>query len=831
MRANNCRNGCKRLHINDYKYYTFMKHCLLFFFLSLPVLATWAAPVTRRQAYAQAENFFAAHGITLKAGAKAFAAPQASTADGTTAAYYVFNAGGDKGFAIVSGDDRTEPVLGYALHGSVSEDNMPDNMRWWLGEYARQIKYIQENDINATTAKGTGSDREHIAEMMVTKWNQTAPFNNACPKVGGRYESVTGCVATAMAQVLYYEYQRHGSTITQTTTADIPAYTCHTVWNGITTNVAAVEKNTPIDWQDMLPLYGSSAIDTQKEAVANLMLWCGAAVQTNYGPASNGGSSASSTRVAEALVNHFGFDASTRYVSRDASYTNRQWNDVVYNELANGRVVFYGGQSSKGSGHAFVIDGYDKDNFFYVNWGWGGTGDGAYLLSVLSPDGTGTGAGDVGSGYSQDQSMVIYAETDHGGVPAVRANARDFTRSGNILSYKLHNIGTATASFKYGFGTVDANGIITTRTTKTSANLESNHYLSNPVTFDLSTLGDGTYDVVPIATEGTETLYQSLWPTGHAVRCTVYKGKVTFGDTGTPQLSATNLAASGQLTAGRHITVTATINNSGDGDYEGVLYLFASTTDKHDSPAVATAQASVTAGGTAELTFDWTPLAEGAYTLWLSSNEDCATILSSTTVTVDKGNGIYALTLKSMTVENTDGTPTTDSDGRTLTIVSGNDLKGSYTLTANQTIAAGTHFTTFLLKYNEQTGMYDDYNKQAYPHGMSTSYFNQDMPSGYTFAKNFVFTNLPDGKYIVRPEVGTLKVTTYYYMQPELWYDDSHVYAIGTATGIGSPSLDSNRTVNVYNLHGVKVATISIDKINTLPHGLYIVNGKKVVVK
>lgn len=427
--------------------------------------------------------------------------------------------------------------------------------------------------------------------------------------------------------------------------------------------------------------------------------------------------------------------------------------------------------------------------------------------------------------------MVIYAETDHGGVPAVRANALNFTRSGNILSYNLHNIGTATASFKYGFGTVDANGIITTRTTKTSANLKSNQYLYNPVTFDLSTLDDGTYDVVPIATEETEASYQSLWPTGHTVRCTVYKGKVTFGDTGTPQLSATALAASGQLTAGRHITVTATINNSGNGDYEGVLYLFASTTDQHDSPAVATTQASVTAGGTAELSFDWTPLAEGNYTLWLSSNEDCTTILSSTTVTVDKGNGMYALTLKSMTAENTDGTPTTDSDGRTLTIISGNNIKGSYTLTANQTIAAGTQFTTFLLKYNEQTGMYDDYNKQAYPNGIPVSSFNKDMPSGYTFTMNFAFTNLPDGKYIVRPEVGTLKASTYYYMQPELWYDDSHVYAIGTATGISSPSLDSNRTVNVYNLQGVKVATVSIDKINTLPHGLYIVNGKKVVVK
>lgn len=828
MRANNCRNGCKRLHINDYKYYTFMKHCLLFFFLSLPVLATWAAPVTRRQAYAQAENFFAAHGITLKAGAKAFSAPQASTADGTTAAYYVFNAGGDKGFAIVSGDDRTEPVLGYALHGSVSEDNMPDNMRWWLGEYARQIKYIQDNDISATAATGSGSDRKHIPEMITTKWDQTEPYNNACPKVGGSYESVTGCVATAMAQVLYYEYQRHASTITRSITADIPAYTCKTRWNSIETNVAAVAKGTPIDWENMLLQYDDDATDKQKAAVANLMLWCGAAVQMNYGPASSNGSSAYNTKVASALSDFFGFDASVRHVNRDASYTNRQWNDVVYNELANGRVVIYGGQSQS-SGHAFVINGYDKNNFFYVNWGWGGAGDGAYLLSVLSPDHSGTGAGIIGSGYNRNQDIIIYAEPDHGGTPAVQASAMNFTRTGNTLSYCIQNSGTETTSFDYGFGTVDGNGIVTGRGRTWTARLPAGTYSSQPVTFDLSTLPDGTYDVVPIAipSEGSATLYQSLWPAGHSVHCTVAKGKVTIDDTGTPQLTAT-IATSDKPTAGKIVTVTASLDNSGDGDYEGVLYLYASTTGEQDGTVVATAPAGVIAGGTGELTFDWIPLAEGSYTLWISNRENGGVMLASTTVNVEKGNGRHELTLKSMDVNNATGTPTTDADGRTVTSITGSDITGSYTAILNQEIAASTHFTTFLQKYNEQTGQYESYNNIR---SLSYSTSQTTLPAGYSLTIDFSFNNLPDGKYIVRPEVGTVHATTYYYMQPELWYDDSHAYVIGSTTGIASPSLDSSNAVNVYNLQGVKVATISMDKISTLPHGIYIVNGKKVVVK
>lgn len=796
-------------------------HLLLLLALCLP-LGALSAPITQSQALTQAQKFFSAHGIALPNRAKAFKSPQTSASDTTFAAWYVFNAGDDKGFAIVSGDDRTEPVLGYSLTGTLSEDNMPDNMRSWLQGYADQIEYIQKNNISIRKAPST--ERTHIPEMLTTKWNQTEPYNNSCPKVGGSYASATGCVATAMAQVLYYQYQQHPATIASATTAAIPSYTCKTRWNGYSTNIATVAAGSTIDWANMLTQYGSSATDAQKTAVANLMFWCGASVKMNYGPASNGGSSASTVNVPEAFINYFGFDASTRYVSRDVSYTNKQWNDLVYNELANNRVVLYGGQSSAGSGHAFVINGYDADNFFYVNWGWGGTGNGAYLLSILSPEGTGTGAGTVGSGYNQDQEIVIYAEPNQGGTAAVRAKALNFTRSGNTLSYNIQNIGQATASFNYGFGAVASDGTITTLgTTSTTSNLATNYYSNNAKTLNLATLADGTYDIMPIAKLTSETAWQSLWPAGHTVHVTVSGGTVTFSSEAEASLSATSLATSGAMKAGRVVNVATTLSNTGDGDYEGVLYLFASTTSTKGT-AAATQATGLMAGKTTTFTMSWTPISADTYTLWLCSDESGNNVLATLeNVVIEEGNGQVALSLVSMTVDGEDtSSQTIDSDGRTVTNVSGNSISGSFTVRANQTIS-GKGQITYLYKYDETTGQYStEISGNSY-------YSSLTFSSGASKTLTFSFSDLADGKYMVKLYIGT--VNRYGVVTDQLWYDDSHVYVIGAATGIASPRVDGNSTVDVYTLQGVKVATMSRGQISTLPHGIYIVNGKKVVVK
>lgn len=795
------------------------RHLLTLLALAL-TLGAWSAPITQWQALNEANRFFTAHGITVSSRAKAFRSPQKAGSE--TAAYYVVNADDSHGFVIVSGDDRTEPILGYSLSGSITEDDMSDNMRSWLQSYQEQIEYIQKNNI--TVRKATDSnDRAVIEPMLTTKWNQLEPYNNLCPKVGGSYESATGCVATAMAQTLYFNYLQHPETITKTITADINAYTCQTRWNGVMTRVAAVPAGTTIDWANMLPEYTDDATETQQTAVAQLMAWCGASVNMNYGPASNGGSSASSSQIAKALINNFGFDASTKLVNRDDGFTTRQWNDLVYNELANRRVVIYTGVSSAGSGHAFVINGYEGNNFFDVNWGWGGSGDGAYLLSILDPVGTGTGAGQVASGFNLKQDIIINAEPDHGGEAALRADAYDFKQDGNTLSFTLRNLGTKTANFDYAFGILASDGSITitgTSQTTPGALRQNAYYPTVLATLDLSTLPDGTYDIVPVGKLTTEDTWHNLW-TGRTINVTVSDGNVTFNGNGTASLKASELTVGTARKAGRPVSITTTLTNDGNADYEGLLYIFASlTTSKGD--ATLSQQASVMAGSTAEFTTQWTPTGAGTYTIWLCSDADGDDVLATVSgVEIEEGNGQYDLSLTKMTVNGEDAaSQTTDSDGRIVTNVKGNSISGTYTIKANKNVSGSA--ITYLYKYDEQT---EDYTQEIRP----TSYYpNISQSAGGTLTLEFHFTDLADGRYLVKPYFGT--IDNYGNVVEVQWFDDSHVYVIDTATGIASTTASKTTMVTVYNLQGMKVATLGSDKLGTLPRGLYIINGRKVSV-
>lgn len=590
--------------------------------LVLPLtLEAWSAPVTQRQALGKAQQFFGSHGITMSAKAKAFRAPQAS---GATAPYYVFNAGDDNGYAIVSGDDRTAPILGYALNGSVSEQDMPDNMRAWLQSYAKQIEYIQKNNITVAAATIT-EDHPRIRQMLTTKWSQGGPYNDNCPLDGGS-RSVTGCVATAMAQVLYYQYQQHPTTITRTTTATIPAYTSWTK----KIQVPGINAGSAIDWANMLGQYGGGASEAQRKAVANLMLYCGTAVKMDYTSSSSG---AQSYEVSNALLNYFGFDPSMRFVYRDGGgYTIREWNDLVYNELANNRVVYYSGYSTAGSGHAFVINGYEGNHFFDINWGWGGQSDGAFLLSVLLPSSPGTGAGNMEGGFNLGQDMLINAEPNHGGM---QAEAQNYTQNGNIISYSLRNNGTR-ASIDYGFGIVAADASITTIGSTRTANLAQGANIGT-VSIDLSTLADGTYAIAPVAKLSTDDKWQNV-RLGHVAHVTIENGNVTFDSdeyTNNTAISATDFFANGGGLTGT-VNVTAKLENNSKEMYEGKVYLKAmkrnvngSLTTYNESQDVA-----VMNGSTTQLSMNWIPTVAGSYAIKLCNDAQGNNVIGTDSATV-----------------------------------------------------------------------------------------------------------------------------------------------------------------------------------------------------
>ena len=365
----------------------------------------WADQVTAEQAREQAlafvKNRLTANGRRLAPGAM----PQLKQ-ESQINGLYVFNVADNGGFVIVSNDDATRPILGFSDNGHIDADNMPDNMRAWLQGYADEIAWLQKQPAQSRQSarsrapRQVGSHSTNAIEPLLgeTKWNQGSPYNGLCPKIGNS-TCVTGCVATAMAQVMYYTETKADNSSTVTTAA-IPSYS----WNS--TTLGPIAAGSTINWAHMTPTYNNNSTDQAKTAVATLMKFCGYSVGMNYG---TGGSSANVYNVAGALKNYFGYNnETTQYVSR-SYYSYANWIDLIYNELDQGRPVVYGGQST-GGGHAFVCDGYKYENntdFFSINWGWGGSSDGYFQLSVLYPYEQGIGGSTSTDGYHYGQDAIV----------------------------------------------------------------------------------------------------------------------------------------------------------------------------------------------------------------------------------------------------------------------------------------------------------------------------------------------------------------------------------------------------------------------------------------
>ena len=217
-----------------------------------------------------------------------------------TAPYYVFNTDGQQGYVIISGDERTEAVLGYADEGAFDEDNIPDNMKAWLNVYTKQIKDLQEGRLKASPLRVP--THPAIRQMIKSRWDQGVidqngdAYNKLCPKISNIY-CKTGCVATAMAQIMRYHQWP------QSFSASIPKYTSNTTIGDL-----AALPSVKFDWANMLDVYRGSENTTQQNAVARLMRYCGQAVEMDYG---TGGSSAFVSLEANALRTYFGYDTNT----------------------------------------------------------------------------------------------------------------------------------------------------------------------------------------------------------------------------------------------------------------------------------------------------------------------------------------------------------------------------------------------------------------------------------------------------------------------------------------------------------------------------------------
>ena len=291
--------------------------------------------------------------------------------------YYVFNSSDGSAFVIVAGDDRAEAVLAYG-EGSLDMGDLPCNLRWMLGSYKEQLEWLRANPDAVVERCRVPYNEVTIVPLLTCTWGQSKPYYNMCPIYQGEY-SVTGCVATAMAQVMFYwRFPDRAPSLSGYTTR-----THHFFVPSM--------PSRKMEWDKMLNEYVATPYTTaQADAVAALMRYCGQSVHMDYSPNGSG------AYVYQQLsgMKAFGYNPSAKQEAK-GNYTYEQWDALLQNELLAGRPVLYSGNDPAAGGHAFVVDGY-FDGKYHVNWGWNGTGNGYFALGAF-----------VVRGYSFQNSQEI----------------------------------------------------------------------------------------------------------------------------------------------------------------------------------------------------------------------------------------------------------------------------------------------------------------------------------------------------------------------------------------------------------------------------------------
>ena len=356
--------------------------------LLIIVFSVSAAPIDQHKAMTVGTHFMQKQGLIKSTERLTFyALPSSSDED---KCFYIFNID-TTGFVIVSADDRCCPILGYSMNGSFSYDKIPTNMMSWLEDCAASIqagilanapenKYTQKQwEELLQTPTTIPSSPKSNDYLLTSTWEQGSGYNNYCPIMNGQHV-VVGCVATAMAQIIrYYGKPSRGF--------GRKSY-LHSVYG-----VLAVDfDTTDYDYSLMPDKIRRSTPANQRDMVSRLCYHCGIVVNMEYQHEGHtSGSGAHTSNVPEALT-YFGYTDAVHY-SRNNLNNDSLWAAMIRNEIDNRRPIEYSGFGDDG-GHAFVLDGYNNQNQYHFNWGWGGYADGFYTLTTMV-------------GFTSNHEMVI----------------------------------------------------------------------------------------------------------------------------------------------------------------------------------------------------------------------------------------------------------------------------------------------------------------------------------------------------------------------------------------------------------------------------------------
>ena len=360
-----------------------------------------AAPVNPKRAAALAQSFFSSQ-TGAKSGNLLATVPIEWQYDGI----YLFE-GANGGFVLVAADDVARPILGYSATGTIDTANMPPALQEWLQGYQKEIDILREAKGFPPHAEWYALEQgitpkdtvwEGVEPMLTTFWDQGYPYNGYCP--GG---SVTGCAATAQAQVMnYWKYPAFGQ----------GSHSYTHVRYGVQ---QADFGHTLYDWENMPVAATASSPMVEKEAVALLMYHCGVSLEMDY---SRDGSAAAGlagisgyASIDNSLKDYFGYSNQMRVVHKDFGYGNAEWRDMIIADLDLGHPIVYTGAAEEG-GHGFVCDGYDSRGYMHFNFGWSGRGDGYFPVDSISP-GVGGVGGNVTYTFNMSNSALLGLVPDY----------------------------------------------------------------------------------------------------------------------------------------------------------------------------------------------------------------------------------------------------------------------------------------------------------------------------------------------------------------------------------------------------------------------------------
>lgn len=851
---------------------------LLLFAGSLLIpMVVMAGPRSFQQAKAIAEKQAALLGVTIDQKAMTKARKQGSKGEITLSqeSYYVFPNANSKGFTIVSGDDRLPEIVGYSSQGSYDENNLPKGFISFMEAYqnlynkvnlgdAEALKNLAEIKAWRNKKNASAETSSAVAPLLGNiEWDQTSPYNNMCPKYDSVHVAATGCVATAMAQVMaYYKYPKQLK-------ADIPGYVNR--WNGIPMEIPTITREEGVyDWDNMLPKYNKEANATQqqKDAVAKLMYHCGAAVQMNYGPES--AASVSATKLAK----YFGYDADLLMDLSRSSFTLDKWMQIIDTELAAGRPVLYGGQASDG-GHQFICDGIDGEGLYHINWGWSGSQNGYFDLSLLNPEKGGTGSGNSTEGYNRSCSITIGIAPDNGVVdaPLAQVPAISVYSTGGVditkgirqlkdeefeFTLPVTFVNQDKEAFKgfLGLGILQKDGSYKLISDKKYVSFKGMQedgmmsYLAPKLTVN-EAFEVGKTPVYAISSTDGKTWEKADYMNSYiplVVKAT--DNELTLASALNAQLKL----ESEELKAGAKSSFEVTLSNDCDFEYQGIVNVFSDAVAEKPSALVTNIFVTIPAHGTITRSFELLPKKAGDLYLWLDDASAGANVGNSIAgvnlvdaqkFTVDNGYEPPIYLVETSTNAEPGlcetelayyggkqmRTPRVNGEQAEFTYKIKNDGEDASILIAFAYAGGGEETTpTFQIPngaeqiYLPGNGAVTTFTRSVTPEeagsnticgyllGVDENYQTVDLP---THLASYVMFTVEGKRVRMNPAMNL-------------------VYVSGSSSGISSIEMDASGFWDVYTLSGQKVKRVAagsdIQRLG-LPSGIYVVNHQKVLVK